>query len=89
MASLIKTDRMNGLPQAVKGDGEGLPTQDGELVHAVLATPVQGVVNVDHSLAETPVRMRMVERVRELIAAGFYDRPEFLDLLAEKIRREF
>lgn len=85
MASLIKTDRDRGSEASAQVPAAA----EGQLVHEVLATPVQGVVNVDHSLEQAGVRMRMVERVRELIAMGFYDRPEFLDMLAEKVRREF
>ncbi len=83
MSSIIKTNKVQGLnkPQVLGADSH--------VVHEALATPDSGVLNVDHSLIQEPVRMRMVERVRALIAAGFYDREEFLEILVDEvIRRE-
>jgi hypothetical protein len=82
MAAIIKTNQVQGATELAA------KITDAHLVHDALATPDSGVMNVDHSLAGEQVRLRMVERVRALIAAGFYDRPEFVEMLAEKVLRE-
>ena len=86
MASLVKTND-EGLKVVPEVAPEGSAASE-HVVHEALATPMEGVVNVDHSLLEPGVRTKMVERVKLLIAGGFYDRPGFIDLLAEKVRRE-
>ena len=71
---------------AAKGDSVGLSAGGARSLQSVKADAAV----VTASIAATPdVRMDRVEEVKQRVASGYYNTPEFADKLADKLARDF